>query len=268
MEKRIPNKFLYFANQHQLLHYFGLTIVFTSFNDKILKTIEELFGDFLLITNFGTRSSKGYGSFSLDSFQINDVFKKYFKKVFKLKARVNNLNWEETVDRFHKRMKAGINYNGYEKSLLFEYMCNNGIRWEKRRIKQAFPSLSSGKPPIDCDGEFRYVRSMLGLAEINEYNKGNDTVRIQHRPKGHTPEERKNKKIDRFQTPILYKVINQAVYLLPDDSYKKIMGESFNFSYNSKDFNIDTPSGKEFDLLKFLEFIEKKRLIEEVKEAC
>ena len=106
---------------------------------------------------------------------------------------------------------------------------------------------------------------MLGLAEINEYNMGRDTVKIKHNPIGSTYQERDKNKIDRFETPILYKVIGRTLYLLPNNSYQDIMGESFEFSYNGKSFHLNTPSNSEFDLIDFLNFVERKtKLIERV----
>ncbi|MBF0376402.1 MAG: hypothetical protein HQK72_02860 [Desulfamplus sp.] len=259
-----PNRFLYFSQEHRMITFTGLKVIITSFDLEILKKIKELFGDFLLITNFGTRSSKGYGSFSLDNQNnIDAILKKHYSNVYKLSFSVNNDNWESKIDNFHKRIKAGINFGGYQKSLLFKYMCNSkNIRWEKRKIKQQFPILAVGRSPIDCEiideNKFRYIRAMLGLAEINEYNRGNDQVKIKHQTAD------KKQKIERFQTPILYKVINQSVYLLPDDSYKTIMEKTFEFSYNGKAFDIDTPSQTEFDLIAFLNFVETNGLIRRV----
>jgi len=264
-----PNKYLYFAKEHNMLKFQKIKINIFSFNLNILECIKKFFNEFLLTTNFGTRASKGYGSFSLDPpGEIEKILVNKYKNIFILTQQIDISNWEKKIDSFHKQIKAGILFKKKD-SLLLEYMFQKkGIIWEKEFIKNKFPELRKGKAPIDCNkinSEFRYIRSMLGLANINEYNKGDDKVIIKHNPKGKDDKEKKQNEIERFQTPILYKVINQTVYILPDDSYKKIMGESFNFSYNENNYDIYTPKTYEFDLIDFLEFVETKKLIKRLK---
>ena len=138
-------------------------------------------------------------------------------------------------------------------------MCTKKIRWEKRRIKQEFSQLAiskSGHNPIDRNLklDFRYVRAMLGLAGINEY-QGKQVVTITD----------KEEKIDRFNSPIMYKIINNNIYLCCDKSYEEIMDKTFVFKLKGKSFEIKTPSKNEFDLYEFLKFVEKQeRLISEI----
>ena len=76
-----PNKFLYFAKEHKMVSYESLTLIITSFHNAFLTEINKKLGDFLLITNFGTRSSKGYGSFVLENFRNHELtLKKYFRE--------------------------------------------------------------------------------------------------------------------------------------------------------------------------------------------
>ncbi len=268
-EKKLPNNFLYFANnaikddrekKHMLKHN-SIKIEFFSFNPKVKEAIETYFADFLLVTNFGARSTKGYGSFSVvgDDKRVEERLKKYTSIVFKAN-NTNTKKWEEAVDTLHKRLKSGINFKSYHKSLLFLYMCQKNLRWEKRKIKEEFPSVATGNPPIDCDvkKEYRYIRAMLGVASINEYVVGRDRFTI-------TIEE-KAKKIERFASPISYKVVGANIYVLGDKSYEKIMGKTFSFSFKGKSFEIIAPKHDEFDLYEFLKFVEKQeQLISEVK---
>jgi hypothetical protein len=267
IEKSLPNSFLFFSNnvikedaqKTKMLKAHAIKVVFFSFETALIKKIDEHIDDFLLITNFGARSSKGYGGFVRNSHNVETRLKEYYSIVFKLSS--SNVNsWESEVDTIHKRLKAGINFKSYHKSLLFDYMCTKSVRWEKRKIKQEFPQLAkskNGHAPIDCNPklDFRYVRAMLGLAGINEY-QGKQVVTISH----------KDEEIDRFTSPITYKVIDNSIYLLCDRSYEKIMNETFIFKLKGKRFEIKTPSKNEFDLYEFLKFVEKKdSLISEVK---
>ena len=263
-ERTLPNSFLFFANnvikedkdKKYMVKSTSIKIEFFSFNSKILEAIEQYFNEFMLISNFGGRSSKGYGSFSNNSNNTEAILKKYYPIVFKI-SNPNMRDWEDTVDTLHKKLKAGINFRSYHKSLLFQYMCTKNLRWEKRKIKEKFPSVAKGKEPIDCHvkKEYRYIRAMLGLAGINEY-QGKQVVTISH----------KEKKIERFSSPITYKIIDQEIYLLCDKSYEKIMNETFEFALKGKKFIIKTPSKDEFDIYEFLKFVEKEaNLISEVK---
>jgi len=266
IEKKLPNNFLFFSNnvikdnrdKTKMVKSNSIKIEFFSFNTSLIEKIKNCISDFFLITNFGARSSKGYGGFSIKNNDIEEIFKKYYPIVFKLSS--TSKNWEQDVDTIHKKLKSGINFKTYYKSLLFQYMCTKNIRWEKRKIKQEFPQLAkskNGHTPIDCNTkfDFRYVRAMLGLAGINEY-QGKQVVTITH----------KDKKIDRFQSPITYKVIDKNIYLLCDRSYQDIMDKEFTFKLKGKSFDIKTPSQNEFDLYDFLKFVEKhENLISEVK---
>jgi len=262
--KSLPNSFLYFANnvvkedkgKKYMLKTNSIKIEFFSFNKTILKAITNYIDDFLLITNFGTRNSKGYGSFTNSIKDIEHRLQKYYPIVFKVE-NINQNKWEDKVDTIHKLLKAGINFKSYHKSLLFQYMCTKNLRWEKRKIKEEFSSLAKGKEPIDCNikKEYRYIRAMLGLAGINEY-QGKQIVTIEHN----------DKEIERFKSPITYKIIDNILYLLCDKSYEKIMNKTFKFSFKGKSFNIKTPSKNEFDLNEFLKFVEKQeQIIQEVK---
>ena len=268
IEKNLPNNFLYFANnaikdnneKTYMLKAQSIKVEFFSFKTKLLEIIKEYFEEFMLVTNFGARATKGYGSFCKSTKETQKILKKYYPIIFKIQ-NPNIQRWEEKVDTIHKLLKAGINFRSYHKSLLFQYMCTKNLRWEKRKIKEEFPQVATGKPPIDCDvkKEYRYIRAMLGLAGINEFAVGRERhlITISH----------KGEKIERFASPITYKIIDNNIYLLCDRSYEKIMDETFVFSFRGKSFEIKTPSKEEFDLYEFLHFVqEKENIISEIKK--
>ncbi len=262
-KKGDPNQFLYFANNSakgdefkHTLKSSSIKVTFFSYKTDLIKLINRYFNDFLLITNFGARSTKGYGSFSDNRNNVEKILKQYYPMVFRVSTVGNIERWEDKVDNIHKLLKSGINFKSYHKSLLFQYMCTKNIRWEKRKIKEKFPSLATGKPPIDCNtqGEYRYIRAMLGTAGINEYDRGNETVTID------------GGVIERFASPITYKIIGNSIYLLGDRSYEEIMNKPFDFAHKRNNFSINTPSKNEFDLYEFLKFVEnQENIISEVK---
>ena len=141
----------------------------------LLNVIEEILVDFFLVNNFGTRQSKGFGSFSIGS--INDKQKAINLDVFYNKCFSINLDKEDfesfksafgDIELFYKSIRGGINQkrklnnpqqisnainnnkyhkgpdgNDYEdvcyiKSFLFLYENSISIDWEKRQIKNIF----------------------------------------------------------------------------------------------------------------------------------
>lgn len=168
--------------------------------------------------------------------------------------------------------KSGKNFPDYKKSELFNYFINKNIRWEKRYIKQLINSnrilgkelyWNKKSAPIDIENSskedyndwtdkqsnnYKFIRALLGLAEQFEYRVFSETkdkkgnwvrtnnvdpnkmylVSLVHKPKSG------KEKIERFKSPIFFKVIDGIVYLGIDDSYQDILGEEFEFSLKFK----------------------------------
>jgi hypothetical protein len=257
---------LYFARDNKQLVVGNLTIEIISFNARLLEIITTEFPKFLAITNFGCRSSKGYGCF-LDVTTTQNVFlnyaKNYYPKIYLLNQKVKNDTWEKVVGDFYKMVKMGNNHPNrpelYKKAYLWEYFAQKGIRWEKRKIKKEFPSLAvskNGNQPIDVENpreeNFRFIRALLGLAGHYEFR---------------TPSVEKvtitcnQSNIKRMRSPIEFKVVEDNVYLLCNDFYKKLYGKSFKFSYKGKNFDIDVPNIEEFDLYQFMDYLVERNII-------
>ena len=253
---------LYFARDNKQLSTAKLKVEFISFNAKLIEIIKTEFPKFLAVTNFGSRSSKGYGSFwdekTMPTFFVSYA-KAYYPKIYKLDAKVNEKNWEKVVGDFYKLVKMGNNHGGYKKAYLWEYFAKDNIRWEKRQIKKEFPNLAvskNGNKPIDVQNpkeeNYRFIRSMLGLAGHYEFR---------------TPSVEKvtitcnDIKVKRMRSPIEFKIIGDTVYLLCNEFYKHLYGKSFNFKYGNKDFNIIAPRENEFDLYKFMDYLVQRNII-------
>jgi hypothetical protein len=258
------NKFppLYFARDKKRFSTAKLKVEFIAFDDKLISVIKEEFPKFLTITNFGSRSSKGYGSFWDERTMVSSFFniaKKYYPKIYKLDQKVRPDTWEKVVADFYKMVKMGNNHGGYKKAYLWEYFAQNGIRWEKRQIKKEFPILAyspKGNRPIDTQNpkeeNYRFIRAMLGLAGHYEFKIPlKETVTITCN----------DDNIKRMRSPIEFKVIGDTVYLLCNEHYKKLCGKSFKFSYKGKDFNIIAPKENEFDLYKFMDYLVQRNLV-------
>lgn len=252
----------YFADANKsILANLDIKIEFFSYNQELLKIIDSYKDHFFIFNNFGTRQSKGFGSFLRKDITQNEVQKillSHTNPVFTLGSPRDYKDAFLKIDTFYKKLKMGIN-NPYYKSLIFRYMCSTqGIGWEKKFIKQSFPEVIHGDhQPAICkeDKEYRYIRAILGLAEHNEFRPVGDKKQVKIKSKDG---------IERFKSPITFKIFNNEIYILFDNSYKQILDKEFSFSLGGTSQEIKTP--RNFDMYKFLKFVEnEENLISEVK---
>jgi len=257
----------YFGNSEALLGD-SVSITFYILQEKhtvLIEKIREYFADFILITNFGTRQNKGFGSFSVTHIDgeekeqnIHKVFLKYYPSYY-ITQHQEPL---KKIMQDYQRLKSGISKPQYNKSLLFEYMCSKGIRWEKRMIKEymkkdyanIFSQLKYEKEPIDCKIDkrlnYKYIRGLLGTTDRIEFLKRN-------------PKNFKDKiiikidsqdKVARFKSPITFKVIDDNIYVLAHNN-KHIQGKRFAFSIKGErgilNEIVEIPRG--FDIFDFLD---------------
>ena len=221
-------------------------IIFHCLHTSLLKKIYNNIASFFLFHNFGNRQSKGFGSFypfrkEKNSFiEPLELLQKSNKPIFYFTLPPNDTDKAvfEKADMVYRLLKAGFNFPDYkkdkegkldygaergefeiyQKSFIIDYFIKKfKIGSEKRAIKEKLfdPSLriSSDKSLI---GGNQYVRAILGSAEFFEY-KGkprNGTVTV------------KSEEVDRFPSPILFKIIDNSVYLIPGD-WSEIKNTSF-----------------------------------------
>lgn len=253
----------YFADVNKsILANIAIKVEFFSFDTELLEIIDRYKDHFFIYENFGTRQNKGFGSFirsDIEDKKINEILSQHENPYFSLGGYRDYQEAFSKIDIFYKKLKMGVN-NPYLKSLLFRYMCvTHNIGWEKKFIKKSFPEVVHGDhQPAVCsdDKEYRYIRAVLGLAEHNEFRPeiGKQQVKIKS----------KDKSIERFKSPLTFKVFNQKIYILFNNSYKEILDKEFSFTLNKKEETLKTP--QDFDMYRFLKFVEKETsLISEVK---
>lgn len=116
-------------------------------NEVLKDCIEESIVRFFQLHNFGTRQSKGYGSFTVKS-----NGKKGIRDVYKYSFDVSGSGYKEVMNRinyFYKSLRSGINeYRGrgeqkknilYFKSALHYYVTTVlEEQWDKKSIKEYF----------------------------------------------------------------------------------------------------------------------------------
>jgi len=261
-----------------------------SFDKDIISKLQKFIQLFFLLNNFGTRSNKGFGSFTVEKIDgkkimTNDLVNEHFS----FKSKRSESKPLKFIKDEYQLLKSGINLfftdpPKYKKSELFKYFIKKKIRWEKRFLKRKINTekindkslKKSSHSPIDLkdndnkyynsyndnqENQYKFVRALLGLAQEYEFQSSDNDkyiVSIEHIPTKDT------EKIERFKSPLFFKVINGFIYLKANNSYESLYNKEFEFKYNlkkapNKKGNTKVPyfAGKlkvpsEFDINEFL----------------
>ncbi len=268
---------MFFANMGEDYQDRGLAwndstqLIIHSLHLELLDLIKQSLGAFFAITNFGMRSTKGFGSFTLlhGAPPPSNAYR----------FSVNSSDWKvvfRTIDLFYKSIRGGINgaikpQDGrfvkgfYMKPLIFDYAMQQEIKWEKKVIKERsfinqlgnqqdvhYEDVSDQKKwPLWVSGKKeRIVRDMLGLSSDQTwkgYPGGPNGALI--------TKEDADQKIDRFASPIIFKPVKTAsgyvVYFMTTPIPDAYLNATFKMAVNRRDIG-EVPMWKEFDLDHFL----------------
>ena len=201
------------------------TIRFICFNKEVLDTIKKYIAEFFLKTNFGTRQSKGFGSFYIEPsdtcYKSPSRFENYH---FILDTRETR-SYEkyrklfENIDLFYKTLRSGVNIkekNGnkfYFKPIMFLYAKERGWTWDKKAIKSKFvndKTLDDQKKEhnysdiLTFSGGNEYlVRDLLGVAPSQVYKSYK-----YYKSYNFSLKYDEENEIERFKSPITFKPIN------------------------------------------------------------
>lgn len=222
-----------------------------SFHPDLVSLVLEALPYVLAFNNFGTRQSKGFGSFSLEGaaaedfegMLLNQAMSGYEKVLyFPVGQGAGIEEVFQKIDSEYKVLKSG---DRNDDSQMREYFEEKGIQWEKPTIKRELVrSRHPAKNDFTKDDNVKYIRALLGLAELYEFPKdGRAKVKIRHL----------GGKIERFRSPLTFKIFGNTIYILvgsiPDDLY----GATFEFENEGRKILINTPPKGTFDLYQFLE---------------
>ena len=289
---------LYYAKDQKRMVITNPRIVITCFDPILQKLIVKHIKNFFIVTNFGAAQGKGYGSFTIidhemDPKQNNQVDQENIEKIlmeeFGLKTLYKidcdrlskKLDRNETIEmifrvieNFYKIIKGGINHKEYIKGFLFIHMNEKGIKNEKAALKTEIidhPYASNQnkvkqEPKINSHKEC-YVRALLGLSSSFAFKD-------QRRQKGGAVDvnikiSHADETIERFPSPLTFKVINNIVYIIPKKIDERIWKKEFVFTYEldkkrghahgiqpkskPEKLKLDTPASDEFCLEDFLD---------------
>ena len=229
----------------------SIKVTIFSYKKDLVSILKESFEAFVANTNFGTRQSKGFGSFylskSFDKTLVNH-------KVYSFTS--SERGWQEDIKHFYSFLRAGINtasFRGiYAKAVIFSYAKNRGITWDKKAIKKRYMNsylqaqqdkyFGSDTPVhYDSDNE-KIVRDLFGLSSSQSWMSYRATV-----TKDHT-----SKEIARFKSPITFKPVKEGqsmrIYFWTDESVEQILNKEFIIKVNgSGDLKLKTPDSFTFD---------------------
>jgi len=281
-KKPVPYKFVLYNN---------VELKFISFIPKIIEEIKKNLPEFLFVTNFGARQSKGFGSFYIDpSDQLYKDPKDFAKYYFTLNIEKNELYKKykelfEYIDLFYRTLRSGINIGGkfYFKSIMFQYAKSKGWTWDKKAIKEKFVpkcELESQKRKhnnpdvLIFESEKKYLlRDLLGVASFQAYKSYNFDLQYD-----------KGNEIERFKSPITFKPILSedkdstkfTVYLILNPIPDGIFDKKFKINKVVKrnktvkqpvcSITLKTPPKGEFDIEEYLKFALNINIDEHVDE--
>lgn len=198
--------------------------------------------DFFFNNNFGTRQSKGFGSFYIDK---NDKFYASPNSAYKFDIDVDGEYFDDdfkllfsNVELFYKTLRGGINLKNYNretefyfKSLLFMY-CKDilNAKWDKRSVKEKFYpnrtantfdnlekqrndySGQNNDEPLTVEFDKSYdVRDLLGFSTNEQWLSFKDSIEkkiaIKENDRFRYPRENETLSVERMRSSLLFKPI-------------------------------------------------------------
>ncbi len=233
----------------------GIKVSLFSYKTDLVAVLSENFEAFLANTNFGTRQSKGFGSF-YTSGSFNKSLVKH--KVYSFSS--SDKKWDEDIKHFYSFLRAGINtasFRGiYAKAVIFSYAKIKGITWDKKAIKKRYMHSAletqqdkyfGADTPLNYDaGNEKIVRDLFGLSSSQNWMSYRATV-----TKDDTETDTK-KKMARFKSPITFKPIkegqNMKIYFWADKSVEQMLNKEFLIKVNNAgDLRLSTPANFSFE---------------------
>ncbi len=243
-------------------------------------TLSDLIGfvlpAFFSFTCFGTRATKGFGSFNVvakNGAKVANPDNSYltlFVPIFYIidygQTGRNYAGVLEDIWVLSGLMKSGFNFvdkkgdKSYYKGKALSYLLNEGIGADKAFVKQKV--LIDGKDRNKSSEDYktytdhRFVRAMLGLPQIYVYRASKNTTR-------EGTVKIASKDIERFASPIRFVLNGNKLFIVPDEIPEEMFKAGFLLAKEIPDDrsaikpNIFTPKKEEFNLISFLDSFAK-----------
>lgn len=205
-------------------------ITITCMKPALLALVDKYIGEFFAVTNFGTMSNKGFGSFivsekKLSEPQISAALKERYGALKCYCVSSQGTHFKQ-IKVIYSILKSGMNFRGYQRSLLFLYMHDKyDYGNEKAWLKQKGIAPALGRNSDQHDEASYFVRALLGVGEriefLNDLNDRKDKVVVTISDS--------NKQIERLPSPIIFKVIGNSIYMVANRIDENIYGKTFTF---------------------------------------
>lgn len=309
LEKRIqyPSFFAnmgpnYEMNGKKTLNYYDRLLHFEihSYNKDLFDWLlqNNILPEFFALNNFGTRQSKGFGSFTVK--QINGLDCKFPTHLFRYKFNINFSDFNftnfkllfEKIDIFYRSLRSGLNLMQgnnklYVKSLLFMYVHHVlNQQWDKKTIKKHFLNEEQTNQcdkyddAIVCDAteqgdnlNNKDFRDLFGLSSNESWRGFFNLQKVEGMKENGKWIEKPSDDIDikRFRSPMFFKIIRIRtgfkVYFtfLTDsnvlDRYTQTTFIIKNNKSENKSFPLPLYSG--FDYFEFMDWVIAKTDMED-----
>jgi hypothetical protein len=229
----------------------GINVLVKSWDSKLISLIQKALPLLFCIENFGMRQSKGFGCFAstdVSEQTFEQAVKSSFAFVAKRPLPNGQTNIFKVIDETYKdlRNRPPRQEDQEARSLLRDYFRKQDpeVEWEKETITRILIHEEGEQP----DPDVRFVRVLLGLPGLHDYpqSPGRPKVKICE----------KSGVIERFRSPITFKVHGNSLYLLARPTDPGMLGKAFQF-YRGENPNSDNQafvlhSPKSFDIKDFL----------------
>jgi len=238
----------------------GLQMHIKSTKAELLEVVKEYINAFFMQHNFGTRQSRGFGSFTVDK---EDTLYKPMALDYHFEVENNTTakfdQWKNLfnyIDLFARSLRAGLNLKGkgaktiyYFKSLAFVYAKEKlNAQWDKKTIKENFFNNELRQQQVEhneadnvsYNGKKLMVKDMFGLSTVESWRSYRSTIK------------KSSSEVQRFQSPILFKPVfseygNYNVHFVAEKVPAKMLNQTFNIEKGNRSFPIKTPEAFDFD---------------------
>jgi len=242
------------------LTFTKITCYFLSFNSNLINEIANVVSDFFILTNLGSRTSKGFGSFTVEKIEeksivysttdISSVLKNHYACVYLSDNKLTDLS---DVNRIYQILKSGINKTP---SSLEKYLWSGfKIDWEKYVVMEDLVQNINNPEERDYtkSRKYKFARAVLGLAGSYNYPPNHHHSQVETVTIKHVPQKKDEDTIERMQSPIFFKIIDKAIYLCANKTYQAIENKVFKFSSEMDKVGIEMKTINNFDIKDFLE---------------
>lgn len=207
LQKRFDQKIWNTIDKKGLFWLNTVKVTLFSLHPSLLEEVKKLIQDFFICTNFGTRSDKGFGSFTVVringeyvSTSVEKALLNQYDIVYKRTDPIRNAYDVEGVNLVFETITD--DYNKI-RSFMETYVRNGrfgeNLEWDRTFIKR---KVNKEEPHEE---DYIYVRGLLGLPSSYSYEEllGKPEVKISD----------KDEEVERFPSPLFFKVIKGSIFI-------------------------------------------------------